>query len=124
MLGDEGLSPLQLFFIIGNDAFAEIASWHQYPHLLDFAHFVVVSRPGMPLERVRHQVPALWPRLSAPDEEADFATPRIFLVQSNTPDVSSTDIRHRASRGEPLDNLVPSAVASYIAETRLYASGP
>src|SRR5262245_5934315 len=42
----EGWSPWQLFFILGADAFAEIATWHAYPALLDAAHFVVVTRPG------------------------------------------------------------------------------
>ena len=30
----EGLTPLQIFFIIGADAFAEIATWHRYPDVL------------------------------------------------------------------------------------------
>ena len=36
----------QFFFILGADAFAEIATWSRYPAVLDLAHFVVVSRPG------------------------------------------------------------------------------
>ena len=47
----EGLSPLQMFFIIGADAFAEIATWHRYPAVLDAAHFVVVTRPGTTLDQ-------------------------------------------------------------------------
>src|SRR5262249_39122927 len=31
----QGWSPAQLFFIIGADAFAEIATWHEYPAVLD-----------------------------------------------------------------------------------------
>ena len=45
----EGLTPLQIFFITGADAFAEIATWHRYPDVLDLAHFVVVARPGTAL---------------------------------------------------------------------------
>ena len=41
-----GLEPSQVFFITGADAFAEIATWHRYPEVLDLAHFVVVSRPA------------------------------------------------------------------------------
>jgi|SRR5579871_2837024 len=36
------------------------------------------------------------------------------------PDVSSTEIRARLGRGEPVEGLVPSAVADYIASHRLY----
>jgi len=34
--------------------------------------------------------------------------------------VSASDIRARAARGEPLEGLVPRAVANYIADNRLY----
>ena len=44
----EGYAPAQLFFITGSDAFAEVATWHDYPRILQLANFVVVSRPGAP----------------------------------------------------------------------------
>ncbi len=47
------LAPLQMFFITGADAFAEIETWHRYPQVLDLAHFVVISRPGMPAATLR-----------------------------------------------------------------------
>jgi nicotinate-nucleotide adenylyltransferase len=39
---------LQLFFIIGMDAFLEIESWKEHSRLFDYAHFVVIQRPGVP----------------------------------------------------------------------------
>ena len=56
---DSGSSASQLFFITGADAFAEIATWHRYPEVLDLAHFVVVSRPGFPAETLRRLLPSL-----------------------------------------------------------------
>jgi len=97
----EGYMPSQLFFILGADAFAEIATWHDYPRLLDFSNFVVVSRPGT----------------STPHATSG---PRIFFVAAETPDVSSTEIRRRVSAGEPIDGLVPSIVADHIRRHRLY----
>ena len=44
-LRDKGHRRTQLFFIVGADAFADIATWHHYPAVLDDAHFVV-RRPG------------------------------------------------------------------------------
>ena len=43
---ERGYLPSELFFVIGADAFADIASWRDYPNILDAAHFAVVSRPG------------------------------------------------------------------------------
>ena len=119
-LHQQGLSPLQIFFITGADAFAEIATWHRYPDLLDAAHFVVVTRPGISLDAVRGRVPSLVPRMIPPEDVATSATTRIIVIPSNTPDVSSTEIRQRAARGEPLDGLVSPAVAAYITHHRLY----
>ena len=58
----DGFHPSQLFFITGADAFAEIATWHDYPALLDASHFVVVSRPGHAREGLWHRLPDLRSR--------------------------------------------------------------
>ena len=103
----------QIYFILGADAFAEIATWSRYPAVLDLAHFVVVSRPGITLDSLHARVPSAFsPRPSAKT--------RVILVEAATPDVSSTDIRRRASAGDSLTNLVPDAVADYIHAHRLY----
>jgi len=116
----EGLTPLQIFFIIGADAFAEIASWHRYPAVLEAAHFAVVTRPGISLDSLRRRLPALADRMIAPSAVTDSSHPRVVLIESSTPSVSSTDIRARASRGEPLNGLVSPSVAAYIEQHSLY----
>ena len=103
----------QLFFIIGADAFAEIATWSRYPAVMDLANFVVVSRPGITLDSLRERVPSAFRRHSAADT-------RVILVAADTPDVSSTHIRRRVQTGEPIAGLVPDSVAAYIAAHRLY----
>jgi nicotinate-nucleotide adenylyltransferase len=103
----------QIFFILGADAFAEIATWSRYPAVLDLAHFVVVSRPGITLDSLRERVPSAFERAASADT-------RVILVEARTPDISSTDIRRRARNGESLRGLVPDAVAGYISAHRLY----
>jgi nicotinate-nucleotide adenylyltransferase len=119
----EGLNPLQIFFITGVDAFAEIATWHRYPAVLDAAHFVVVTRPGFSLDSLRVRLPSLAARFAAPGDIAHSSTPLIVLIEGDTPDVSSTEIRRRAARGEGLEGFVPPAVAAYISHHHLYRSG-
>jgi nicotinate-nucleotide adenylyltransferase len=118
----QGFAPLQLFFLIGADAFAEIDTWHRYPQVLDAAHFAVVTRPGTSLDTLRERVPALRSRMSTPADFDRWATTRIILIESNTPAVSSTGIRQRAALNQPLNELVPPAVAAYIAQEGLYRS--
>jgi|SRR5688572_22811056 len=116
----EGLSPLQIFFLTGADAFAEVATWHRYPEVLDASHFVVVTRPGSSLEDVRRRLPSLAARMIAPSDVAHAATPHVVLLEARTPDVSSTDVRQRAARGESLAGLVTPSVAAYISDKFLY----
>lgn len=107
---DEGS---QIFFITGADAFAEIATWSRYPAVLDLAHFVVVSRPGITLDSLRERVPSAFRREPS-------AKTRVILIEAHTPDISSTDIRRRVRDGHALSGYVPHAVADYIRDHGLY----
>ena len=123
-LAGEGWTPTQIFFVIGADAFAEIATWSRYPAVLDLAHFVVVTRPGTTLGDVRARVPALAARVTLPEHVATRATTAVVLLAAATPDVSSTDIRARAARSDGLAGLVTEPVEQYIRRHGLYAAFP
>ncbi|KFI60983.1 nicotinate-nucleotide adenylyltransferase [Bifidobacterium cuniculi] len=94
----------ELFFITGADAVAEIMQWKDADRMFDIAHFVAVTRPGytgtdaLPEGKVdRLEIPALA--------------------------ISSTDIRRRATDGEPVWYLVPDGVVQYIGKHGLYRGG-
>ena len=123
--GTSRLGASQIFFITGADAFAEIETWHRYPEVLELANFVVVSRPGFPVEGLRARLPGLASRMTSVGLQASrqplvASRQSIFLVDAPTPDVSSTEIRRRLAAGEPLTGLVPAAVARHIAQHGLY----
>ena len=110
----------QKFFIIGADAFAEIATWSRYPAVLDLAHFIVVARPGITLHSLKARVPDLADRMTTPDAFTPDEKTRVILLETATPDVSSTEIRRRVRAGHGIGGLVPDSVASYISTHRLY----
>ena len=118
-----GWSPLQIFFILGADAFAEIASWHQFPAVLDAANFAVIARPGTTIDAALARTPALRSRVRppAPDIVAGPAT-SVFLIEAATRDVSSTDIRARLTARQSIGDLVPLSVARHIAANHLYGA--
>ncbi len=122
-----GYQAWQLFFITGADAFAEIATWKDYPALLDRAHFVVVSRPGLSAASLRARLPELRSRMidlaGAGAAGADRLATAVWLLDAATADVSSTLVRERVARGLPIAGLVPEAVARHIARHRLYGPG-
>ena len=116
-----GLRPAQIFFIAGADAFAEIETWHRFPEVLELAHFVVVSRPGLAVDALAARLPSLKPRFvpSARGATADDR-PAIFMVDAVTPDVSSTEVRRRLGAGEDVTGLVCPAVERHIWRHNLY----
>jgi nicotinate-nucleotide adenylyltransferase len=123
---ERGYEPLELFFLIGADAFVDIGAWNDYPAILDHAHFAVVSRPGCPATELPTRLAHLAARMSEPTtDSAAHTTPRIFLIEAATADVSSTAIRSRLARGQAITGLVEAGVQHHIDQHDLYsASGP
>ena len=125
----QGWQPSQLFFITGADAFAEIATWHEYPAILTRAHFVVVSRPGCDVASLRDALPSLSARMrvaeaTAPPGPADTAEPVIWLVHAKTPSVSATAIRQAAADNRAIGGLTPPLVEQHIVRHGLYGRAP
>jgi nicotinate-nucleotide adenylyltransferase len=117
---ERGYKPTELFFLIGADAFADIASWRDYPRILTRAHFAVVSRPGRPVAQLAERLPALAARMTSAAELQADAGPAIILIDHPTVDVSSTAIRSRLAHGESIDGMVDPRVQQHIEQHGLY----
>jgi nicotinate-nucleotide adenylyltransferase len=123
-----GYRSSQLFFIIGADAFAEIATWRGYPGVLDGAHFVVVRRPGHSIDPLAARLETLASRVvpaggATSARAIDSSDTRVFLVDAATPEISSTTIRARCAEGHSITGLVAPAVERHIVRHGLYAAG-
>jgi nicotinate-nucleotide adenylyltransferase len=122
---ERGYAASELFFVIGADAFAEIATWRDYPAILDAARFVVVSRPGSPVNELARRLPQLAARMSEPPAAGRPGTNRsIILIDAPTADVSSSAIRRRLAAGDSIAGLVPASVHQHIEQHELYKSMP
>lgn len=100
--------PTDAVFVIGADELADFASWKEPARVLELVRLAVATRPGVPDERLREA----RARVPAPD--------RISYFEMEPVAVSSSEIRERVARGEPIDHLVPPGVAEAIARLRLY----
>ena len=98
-----------LYLIAGMDALAKFDRWGRPQAIMERAIIVGVPRPGH--ERLD---PAPFERV-APGSSA-----RAVALEGPMLDISSTEIRARARRGQPIDHLVPRDVARYISDNRLY----
>jgi nicotinate-nucleotide adenylyltransferase len=99
------------FFVLGADELVDLPKWKDPERVLELVHLAVARRPGVPDDRVREA----HAHLSAPD--------RIRYFELEPVPVSSSLVRERAARGEPIDDLVPTAVADEIVRLGLYGDG-
>ncbi len=91
--------------LIGQDQYAGLHTWGNWPDLLARVTLAVANRPGVPA--------AVHPTVLAHPHRA---VPLAML------DISSTDIRARAAAGQDISQLVPPKVARYIEKHQLYES--
>ena len=98
----------QIFFLLGADMAAGLASWKRPERVVELARLGVVPRPGVGLGAVRSALE----RLGAAD--------RAEIIEMPLCGVSSTMIRQRAAAAKPLRHLVPDRVAEMIQERGLY----
>jgi nicotinate-nucleotide adenylyltransferase len=95
------------FLVIGQDQYRGLHTWHRWRDLLPLVTLAVAGREAAP--------PQPSPEVAAEPHRA-VALPLPAMA------VSGTEIRARLARGEPVDRLVPPAVARYIDRNHLYRS--
>jgi nicotinate-nucleotide adenylyltransferase len=95
-------------FLIGADELADFLSWKQPERVLELARLGVATRPGT----AREELDAVVAQLARPE--------RVELFAIEPLPISSSEIRARVARREPIGGLVPPAVEAGIARHGLY----
>lgn len=127
-LRDELGEQQPICLLLGSDAFLQLHTWHQWRHLFELAHIVVMQRPGLPLGNAMLNADAgllaEYRARLAPSPVALRETPagRIVALEMPLLDISATDIRRRCAEGRSLRYLLPAAVEHFIHSNRLYRS--
>jgi nicotinate-nucleotide adenylyltransferase len=121
------LAPARPVFVLGCDAFSELAAWREPKALLELAHFAVVTRPPVRGALADWIPPELAADLAlSPDgEEARHRSAGTWLrfVPIRALDVSSTDVRRRLREGRSVRYLLPDPVLDAIVRSGTYTEG-
>jgi len=114
-----------LCLVLGEDAYAALERWKEWQRLLDYAHLVVLTRPG--------DTPAPRGALAAWTEEHLAADPAAALARASRGSIvhieltqlaiSSTQVRALLAEGRTPRYLLPDGVLDYILHNRIYAAG-
>jgi len=89
-------------FIVGADEGAAFPTWKEPDEMLRWVRLAVGTRSGVP-----------------PPDLSRYGD-RVVSFELDSPSVSSTEVRERAIRDDPLAGIVPPAVEAAIRETGLY----
>ena len=98
----------ELYLIVGGDVAAGLGSWREPDRVLSLATLAIARRRGTSRQAIDTALAAI----PGGERARFFRMPRIGI--------SSTEIRERVGRRQPLRYLVPDAVADYIDEHQLY----
>lgn len=99
----------ELYFILGEDALADLPTWHQPERLLQVCQLVAVNRPGY------HSF-----SLRLLDRQLPGVERRVHPVRIPELAIWSTELRARVGSGLSIRYLLPNAVHDYIYEHGLY----
>jgi nicotinate-nucleotide adenylyltransferase len=121
----------QLYFIVGMDAFRDIALWKSFKELFKVVPFIVITRPGavdgdrQEKEKILNEL--LVTKVSPeyyfePTQNAFFHPDRqpVFLFEVTPIDISATVVRSNRKQCRSIASLVPANVKEYIESKGLY----
>jgi nicotinate-nucleotide adenylyltransferase len=121
----DGTPAMRPVFLLGSDALSDMEIWRDHDALLDEFDFAVAMRPGdedraradsWPDFVRRHEIAG--PAAGLPDLGAGGRVVRLAVPELPA---SSSLVRRRIARGDPIVDLVPARVARYIQRHGMYA---
>lgn len=96
----------KLFFIMGNDQFAELSTWKEPEKLFQLAKIIVMRRPGY--ELIKHPKKVFT---------KDKSVTLLDVIQI---EIASAEIRHRIKNNLSVRYMLPEPVFRYIIRNKLY----
>ena len=110
-----------LCLIVGTDAIAELDGWHRWRELIDYAHLVVIARPGWHMPEAGAVAAWLQEHLTAEVAILQHRPQGAVLLQKLRPlAISATEIRAMIAAGRSPRYLIPDPVWQYIQDAGLY----
>jgi len=111
-----------LILVLGSDQFRNLDTWHDWQHLLDYAHLAVTQRERIPLSDLPPDIEKL---LAARGTGSLPDTPSGNIMFFRMPPVplSATQLRKQLAAGQPVSGLLPMGVEAYIRRHGLYGTG-
>lgn len=100
----------KISFILGSDSLLTLETWHRGSEIIQNYRIIVVRRPDVDFSETKKVLDLYLNKYNAD----------MILLKTLPHNVSSTEIRNRSNKDEPIDHLVHPAVEEYIKQHNLY----
>lgn len=114
-----------LIMVIGCDALLGLPGWHRWESLLEYAHVLVIARPGWSLPATG-DIAAWLDEHQTTEVETLKKQPagKVYIEALRPLDISATEIRRLLESGKSARYLLPEQVLDYIDTHQLYRQEP
>ncbi len=110
-----------LCLILGSDNLVNLTAWQRWQELINFAHFVIIQRPGYPLPQQNSVAQLLQQHLiKQPQGLSEKIAGNILLSNITPPAIAASQIRQQIAQGETPRDALPATVWQYIQQHHLY----
>ncbi|UPW19894.1 nicotinate-nucleotide adenylyltransferase [Agarivorans sp. TSD2052] len=113
-------------FVMGLDSFNYLDRWHNWQQLSDYAHLIVIARPGYQLHMSKPLKQWLNARLCHNVAELDQSKAgKVYFCELQPMDISSSKIRENIASQvnlHTLEDMLPADLISYIVQHKLYGA--
>lgn len=113
----------EFVFIIGIDAFLDIHLWKNHERVLSTIHFIIAARKGYRCDELQDYLKLLKYKKDGNYWYNDASPKKIYYLDCDIINVSSSEIRQKLAAEESLEGIVPQSVRSYITYYNLYKPG-
>jgi nicotinate-nucleotide adenylyltransferase len=107
-----------LLLFVGSDAFNGLPSWHRWYELFDFAHLVVMTRPGYSVQQQNEFFHAR--QVFEAEELTRHKAGKLFFQTITQLEISASAIRKMIAEQRDPRFLLPDTVIDYIHSRHLY----
>ncbi len=107
-----------LCWLMGVDSFNSLSQWKNPRGILELAHLIVCSRPGV------HDIDQHWQShfIEQGDDLGHYRAGKIAFFQMQPNHCSSTAIRQQLKNAQPVDGCLAQPVVNFIKQNHLYES--
>ena len=112
----------KLIVIIGQDNLVSLPDWKDFEKVLSLCNIIVMNRQTSNDTKQSHKYLEILKNRICSDQSVfnNQSNGNIIIEQTTSINITSTDIREKLRRGEPIEGLVDKKLENWLKQNRIY----